>query len=70
MKKFIYTAIIAMFFVVTNSIAQNWQPLGPNDNNQPSFAAATNTCIKANHAGVIYMAYKDVNDLLLSLIHI
>lgn len=66
MKKLILIIIILFQTIVfTNLIyAQNWQPLGPDDNNQPTFDAASNIYVKVNHSGIAYMAYQDFTGLL------
>lgn len=66
MKKIICYVMVAFasMLYATNAASQNWQPLGANDDNQPSFSAASNIFVKTNHTGVVHVAYKDVNDLL------
>ena len=67
MKKIYQSIMLVLMFLlfISSTKAQNWQPLGPDDNNQPSFSAAANVFVKTNHAGIAYMAFQDNTGFLL-----
>src|ERR1043165_8874026 len=59
----LYRGTLKTIFICLQSITsftQSWQPLGPNDNNWPSFSRGDYSDIAVNASGDIYMVYKDI----------
>ena len=61
LKKGISSLLLCFFFLSGQqfTMAQTWQPVGPNDNNWPSFNSAGFTSIAIDGSGTPYVVYSD-----------
>ncbi len=57
-----YTLMLTLILMISVSIAQTWQPVGPDDNSWPSLNSARFTSIAIDPSGIPYVVFSDVGN--------